>query len=96
MAGKEEKDGVERVAANRTDFFLCDFSKCERRAALEINIVGKGKCGQRGKWWAAEEVGCRPVLKERVSISGVPREEEEGGRTLEVLKEVSHSLSLIL
>jgi hypothetical protein len=63
VAGKEEKDGVERVATNGTDFFLCDFSKSKRRAALEVDIVGKGKCGQRGEWRATEEVGCRPVLR---------------------------------
>ena len=45
MTGEEEEDGIERVAAHRTDFFLSNFSKCERCAALEIDIIRKGECG---------------------------------------------------
>jgi hypothetical protein len=63
MAGEEEQDGVKRVATDRTDFLLGDLSKSKRRAALEINVVRKGECGQRGEWRAGEKVGCRPVLK---------------------------------
>jgi hypothetical protein len=62
MAGEEEQDGVERVAADRTDFFLGDLSESKRRTALKIDIVGKGECGQRGEWGASEKVGCRPVF----------------------------------
>jgi hypothetical protein len=50
MTGEKEKDGIERVAANRTDFFLSNFSKCKRRAALKVDIVGEGECSQRGEW----------------------------------------------
>ena len=50
MTGEKEEYGIERVAADRTDFFLSDFSKCKRRAALEVDIVRKGECGQRGEW----------------------------------------------
>jgi hypothetical protein len=45
MTGEEEEDGIERVAAHRTDFFLSNFSKCKRCAALEIDIIRKGECG---------------------------------------------------
>jgi len=63
MAGEEEQDGVKRVAADRTDFLLGDLSKSKRCTALEINIVRKGECGQRGEWRASEKVGCRPVFE---------------------------------
>jgi len=63
MAGEEKKDGVERVAADRTDFFLGNLSKSKRCAALEIDIVGKGEYGQRREWRAGEKVGCRPVFE---------------------------------
>jgi len=63
MAGEEEKDRVECVAADRTDFFFGDLSKCKRRAALEVDIVGKGECGQRGKWRTSEKIGRRPVFE---------------------------------
>ena len=50
MAGEKEKDGIKRVAADRTDFFLSDFSKCKGRAALKVDIVREGECSQRGEW----------------------------------------------
>jgi hypothetical protein len=62
MTGEEEKDGIESVAADRTDFFLSDFSKRKRRAALEVDIIRKRECGQRGERRAGEKVGCRPVF----------------------------------
>ena len=68
MAGEEEKDGVECVAADGTDFLFGDLSKGKRRAALEVDIVGKGECGQRGKWGSSEKVGRRPVFENRNCI----------------------------
>lgn len=62
MTGEEEKNGIEGVAANGTDFFLSNFSKRKRRAALEIDIIRKGECSQRVEWRAGEKVGCRPVF----------------------------------
>ncbi len=62
MTGEKEKDGIERVSADRTDFFLGYFSECKRRAALEVDVIRKGECGQRGEWRAGEKVGCRPVF----------------------------------
>ena len=50
MTGEKEKNGIERVAAHGTDFFLCDFGKCKRRAALEVDIIRKGECSERGEW----------------------------------------------
>lgn len=63
MTGEKEKDGVERVAANRTDFFFGDLSKSKRRAALEVDIVGEGECSQRGKRRTSEKIGRRPVFE---------------------------------
>jgi hypothetical protein len=63
MAGEEEKDGVECVTADRANFFFGNLSKGKRRAALKINIVGKGECGERGKWRTSEKVGRRPVFE---------------------------------
>jgi hypothetical protein len=97
MAGEEEQDGIERVAANRTDFFLGDLCKGKRRAALEVDIIRKGECGQRRQWRAREKVGRRPVCSKRVRLgmrTFGPRTWEV--RTFEVLKKVSHCLSLIL
>jgi len=63
MAGEEEKDGVECVAADRRYFFFGDLSKGKRRTALEVDIVGKGEYSQRGKWGTSEKVGRRPVFE---------------------------------
>ena len=63
MAGKEEQDGVERVTANRPYFFLGDFGESKCRAALEVDIVGKGECGQCGEWRATKEICRRPVFR---------------------------------
>ena len=63
MAREEEKDGVECVAADRTDFFFGDLSKGKGRTALEVDIVGKRECSQRGKWRTREKVGRHPVFE---------------------------------
>ena len=57
MAGEEEEDGVEGVAADGADLLFSDLGKGERRATLEVDVVGKGECGQRGEWRPREEVG---------------------------------------
>ena len=49
MAREEEKDGIECVAADRAVFFLGDLSKGKRCAALDVDDVGIGVCGQRRK-----------------------------------------------
>jgi len=61
MAGEEEEDGVECVAADRTDFFFGDLSKGKRCSALEVDIVGKGEYSQRGKW--STSVDRRPIFE---------------------------------
>ena len=61
MAAQKEEDGVECVAANLADLLLCDFSKGECCAPLQIYVVGKRECCQRGKWVSLEEVGLRAV-----------------------------------
>ncbi len=38
---KEEEDGVERVPADRANFFLGDFGKRKCGAALEVDIIGE-------------------------------------------------------
>jgi hypothetical protein len=63
MIREEEKDRVECVAAYRTVFFFGDLSKGKRCAALDVDIVGIGECGQRGKWRTSEKVGRRPVFE---------------------------------
>ena len=69
MAAEEEEDWVECVAANRPNFFLGDFGKCERGATLKIDIVRKRECGQRGEGRIPEEVGRRPVCSTRWSTT---------------------------
>ncbi len=64
MTGEKEKDGIERVSADRTDFFLGYFSECKRRAALEVDVIRKGECGQRGEWKGIRDVIGYPVRKE--------------------------------
>ena len=57
VAAEEEEDGVERVAADGADLLFSDLGKGECRATLEVDVVGKGECGQRGEWRPREEVG---------------------------------------
>lgn len=64
MATKEEEDGIEGVTTDRADLLLGNLGESEGGAALQVDIVGKGECGQRGQWWSFEEVGRVPVFKE--------------------------------
>ena len=50
MATEEEEDGVKRIPTDWADFLLSDFGKRECGAALEVDVVGKRECGQRGEW----------------------------------------------
>lgn len=61
MAAEEEEDRVEGFATDRPDLFLSDFCKREGGAALEVNVVGKRECCQRGQWRTREEVGVRAI-----------------------------------
>ena len=61
MAAEQEEDWIEGFAADGSDLFLCDFCKCESGASLEVNVVGKRECCQRGQWRAREEVGIRAI-----------------------------------
>ena len=49
MAAEEEKDGVERVPADRANFLLGDFGEGQRSATLEVDIVRERECCQRGE-----------------------------------------------
>ena len=57
VTAQKEKDRVECVAPNGSDLLLSNLGECECRATLEINIVRKRECGQRGKWCPREEGG---------------------------------------
>ena len=57
VTAEEEEDRVECVAPNGSDLLLSNLGECKCRATLEINIVRKRECGQRGKWCPREEVG---------------------------------------
>ena len=57
MATEEEEDGVQGIATNRTHLLLGDFGERKGRAALQVDVVGKRECGQRGQGWSFEEVG---------------------------------------
>ena len=57
VTAQKEKDRVECVAPNGSDLLLSNLGECKCRATLEINIVRKRECGQRGKWCPREEVG---------------------------------------
>jgi len=61
MAAEEKEDWIEGFAADRPDLFLRDFCKCESGASLEVNVVGKRECCQRGQGRTREEVGIRAI-----------------------------------
>lgn len=50
MTSKKEKNGIEGVASNLSDFFLSDFSESQGCAALKIDILGEREGGQSLKW----------------------------------------------
>lgn len=107
MATEEEEDGVEGVAAYGADLLLSDFGECERCAALKVDVVGKGECGQRGERRISEKVGRSPICgneAERgkcnecnVRARGhMSRPVSTVQRTLEVLQQIGHRLPLVL
>ena len=57
MATEEEEDGIQGIATNRAHLLLGDFGERKGRAALQVNVVGKRECGQRGQGRSFEEVG---------------------------------------
>ena len=61
MTAEEEEDWIEGFTTDRSDFFLSDLGKCESGTSLEVNVVGKGECGQRGQGRAREEIGVRAI-----------------------------------
>ena len=65
MAAEEKEDWIEGFAADRSDFFLSDFCECESGASLEVDVVGKRECCQRGQRRAREEVGIRAIWGRR-------------------------------
>jgi len=41
MAAKKEENGIEGIAANLTNFLLCDFCKGEGCTPLKVDIIRK-------------------------------------------------------
>ena len=66
MAAKEEEDRIQGVATNRANFLLGNLGESKSCATLQVNVVGKGECSQRGEWRPREEVGRGAVY---ISIS---------------------------
>ena len=65
MAAEKEEDGIKGFAANGSDLFLSDFSKSKSGAPLEVDVVGKRECCQRGQRGTREEVGIRAIWVQR-------------------------------
>jgi hypothetical protein len=62
MAAEEKEDRIKCFTTYGSDLFLGYFSECKSGASLEVNVVGKRECCQRGQWGAREEVGVRAIL----------------------------------
>lgn len=75
MAAQEEENRVECITSNGTNLLLGNLGERKSCAALQINIVRKGECSQRGQWWALEEVGRIAVLR----IGAMSNEERKKG-----------------
>ena len=95
MAAQEEKDGVESVPADGANLLLCDLGEGEGSAALQVNVIRKRKCGQRGEWCSLEEVGGGSVCASLSERKGT-REPEGHALTLEKLEEIRYCLALVL
>jgi len=65
MTAEEEEDWIEGFATDWSDLFLSDFGKREGGAPLEVNVVGKRECCQRGQWGSREEVGIGAIWGRR-------------------------------
>ena len=65
MAAEKEQDWIEGFATDGSDLFLRNFGKCESGASLEVDVVGKRECCQRGQWGTREEVGIRAIWGRR-------------------------------
>lgn len=69
MTSQEEKNWVERIPSDGSDFLLGDFSEGQSSTSLEVDVVREGKRRQCREWLPGKEVGCCPVCNVRMKTA---------------------------